>query len=116
MGWQNGLANGSVITKQKKTTTITMEEVKEEELKEEEVKEEKMELPSQQMERELGLPIPAIVDTYDDATRQCIGRYLQQLTSIERKAYTIGYEHLGSSFHILKSNGFNEWKKREEKT
>jgi len=40
---------------------------------------------------------------------------LKQLNSIERKAYSIGKEHLGTSFNVVKSNGFNEWKKKNNK-
>jgi hypothetical protein len=28
----------------------------------------------------------------------------------QKKAYLIAKDHLGSSFNILKSNGFSEWK------
>lgn len=35
--------------------------------------------------------------------------YLFQLTPIEKKAYTIAINHLGSSFNLLKSNGYQEW-------
>ena len=34
------------------------------------------------------------------------------MNSIEKLAYKIGKEHLGSSFNILKSNGYNNWKKQ----
>jgi hypothetical protein len=33
------------------------------------------------------------------------------LDKIERQAYTIGKRHLGSSFNLIKSNGFIKWKK-----
>ena len=32
------------------------------------------------------------------------------MDEINRKAYKIAYEHLKSSFNIVKSNGFKEWK------
>jgi hypothetical protein len=37
--------------------------------------------------------------------------YLNSLNDKERKAFEIAKNHLGSSFHIIKSNGFIEWKK-----
>ena len=37
--------------------------------------------------------------------------YLKSLTEKEYKAYEIAKSHLGSSFHLIKSNGFIEWKK-----
>ena len=37
--------------------------------------------------------------------------YLRQLTDKERKAYEIAKSHLGSSFHLTKSIGFQQWMK-----
>ena len=39
--------------------------------------------------------------------------YLRQLTDIERKAYEIAKSHLGSSFHLTKSIGFQQWMKNK---
>jgi hypothetical protein len=40
------------------------------------------------------------------------------LDTIERQAYTIGKKHLGSSFNVVKSNGFysfaQDWKKNNK--
>ena len=41
--------------------------------------------------------------------------YLAQLSPIEQKALAIAMEHLGSSFNILKSNGYIEWLKSRNK-
>ena len=38
-----------------------------------------------------------------------IGEYISQLTEVEKIAYEIAKEHLGSSFNIKRSNGFKEW-------
>lgn len=38
-------------------------------------------------------------------------RYLESLNEKERKAYEIAKNHLGSTFHLVKSNGFIQWKK-----
>jgi hypothetical protein len=37
--------------------------------------------------------------------------YISQMSVIERKAFEIAKEHLGSSFNIDRSIGFIEWKK-----
>lgn len=38
-------------------------------------------------------------------------KYIDSLNEKERKAYEIAKSHLGSTFHLIKSNGFIEWKK-----
>lgn len=58
-----------------------------------------------------GLELPDNFELYDAAIQELLIKYLKQLDDIERKAYTIGKSHLGSSFNVLKSNGFNNWKK-----
>jgi hypothetical protein len=42
-----------------------------------------------------------------------IEEYISQLTEVEKIAYEIAKEHLGSSFNIKRSNGFNEWLKNK---
>ena len=37
--------------------------------------------------------------------------YLISLNEKEKKAYEIARSHLGTTFHLMKSNGFIEWKK-----
>jgi len=49
--------------------------------------------------------------------QQLVVEYMDQLSDVERKACAIAKDHLGSSFNIVKSNGFNDWineKKKEE--
>lgn len=65
----------------------------------------------QSIESELGLTLPNNFENYDEKTQDIIIKYLNHLDIIERQAYTIGKEHLGSSFNIIKSNGFQQWKK-----
>jgi hypothetical protein len=62
--------------------------------------------------KDFNLPIPSIVDSYDDIKQKEIYEYLKHLMKNEqqKKAYVIAYEHLGSSFNIYKSNGFKDWK------
>ncbi len=69
----------------------------------------------EQIETSIGLPLPDNFETYDLSVQEQMVEYLQQLNSIERKAYVIGKQHLGTSFNVVKSNGFNEWKKRSLK-
>lgn len=38
--------------------------------------------------------------------------YLEQLTPQERKAHDIAKSHLGTSFDILRSNGYKSWIKK----
>jgi hypothetical protein len=61
------------------------------------------------MDKELVLPIQ--FNNYDEETQQKIICYLSQLTDIQKKAYIIAMHHLGSSFNILKSNGYVIWSK-----
>ena len=42
-----------------------------------------------------------------------IEEYISQLTEVEKIAYEIAKEHLGSSFNIQRSNGFKEWLKKK---
>ena len=35
--------------------------------------------------------------------------YINQLTVTEKQAYMIAYQHLGTSFNILNSNGYKIW-------
>ena len=41
-----------------------------------------------------------------------INKYLLELEEIEWKAYILARKILKTSFHLLKSNGYIEWKKR----
>jgi hypothetical protein len=63
-------------------------------------------------ESTLGVELPKNFNDYDEDTKDLIIQYLSQLNNIEKKAYTIGRKHLGLSFNIIKSNGFNEWKQK----
>ena len=44
-----------------------------------------------------------------------IKTYLEHLDPMQRKTYEIAMAHLGTSFHIEKSNGFVEWYKKTQK-
>lgn len=47
--------------------------------------------------------------------QQLVAEYMDQLSDVERKACAIAKDHLGSSFNIVKSNGFNDWLKERSK-
>jgi len=42
-----------------------------------------------------------------------VNQYIMQFNENEKKAYLISQSHLKSSFNILRSNGFIEWKKKQ---
>lgn len=51
------------------------------------------------------------VRNYNEDIQQTILSYLKTFGVVEKKAFVIAKKHLGTSFHILKSTGFQEWKK-----
>lgn len=57
------------------------------------------------------LSLPDTFDTWDPTLKASVIEYLSQLDPIEKKAYKIAKEHLGSSFNIVKSNGYCDWLK-----
>ena len=65
----------------------------------------------QELESELGLELPNNFEKYEHVVQESLIKYLKHLNPIERQAYTIGKQHLGSSFNVLKSNGYVDWKK-----
>jgi len=46
-------------------------------------------------------------------TNNLNNEYWNSLSNFEKKAFLIAKNHLGSSFHIEKSNGYNEWLKKK---
>jgi hypothetical protein len=59
----------------------------------------------------LNIKIPATVKTYSIEKQREIFEYLSTLVEHHKVAYNIAFDHLGSSFDILRSNGFKEWAK-----
>ena len=57
-----------------------------------------------------GLSIPESVQKLPLEKQTEVYNYLIQMSPYEKKAYLIAKDHLGTSFNILKSNGFIEWK------
>ena len=52
------------------------------------------------------------VVSYNEDIQQTILLYLKTFGVVEKKAFIIAKKHLGTSFHILKSTGYQEWKKK----
>jgi len=61
--------------------------------------------------KEIGLPIPEIIINSSYEIQESVYCYLVQLGESERKTYCIAVSHLGSSFNLVKSNGYIKWKK-----
>ena len=57
----------------------------------------------------LELELSASLHNYPKETHDSIRKYLQQLNDKEKKAYKIAKDHLGTSFHIVRSVGYSEW-------
>lgn len=57
------------------------------------------------------LELPTNFEKYEEPIKKSLIEYLNQLDIIEQKAYSIAKSHLGSSFNLLKSNGYIHWKK-----
>jgi hypothetical protein len=51
------------------------------------------------------------VSHYNEEDQKSIASYLKKFGPKEKKAFVIAKQHLGTSFHILRSTGYNEWKK-----
>ena len=60
---------------------------------------------------ETGLSIPESVLKLSLKKQTEVYYYLIQMSNSQKKAYLIAKDHLGTSFNILKSNGFSEWEK-----
>ena len=71
-------------------------------------------MSKQEFEKEINLELPNNFDNYDEKTKNSVVEYLKQLTNIEQKAYKIAMSHLGTSFNIVKSNGYNEYMKKKK--
>uniref|UniRef100_A0A6C0F4R3 Uncharacterized protein n=1 Tax=viral metagenome TaxID=1070528 RepID=A0A6C0F4R3_9ZZZZ len=64
----------------------------------------------------IDVDLPESFEKYDSSAKKTIIQYLNQLSSNEQMAYKIAKDHLGSSFNILRSNGFQDWKKKQPST
>ena len=66
--------------------------------------------------KQLNLPICDYLKTYSLYEQREIFNYLSEMDEINRKAYKIAYDHLKTSFNIVRSNGFKEWKQLKSKS
>ena len=57
----------------------------------------------------LNLTIDPSITTLPIERQREIYEYLNQLDNNHKKAYQIAYEHLGTSFDVVRSNGFKSW-------
>jgi competence protein ComGC len=63
----------------------------------------------------LGIPIPKNITKYTLEEKTNIYEYLSSMNTMQKQAYEIAYDHLGSSFNIFKSNGYLDWKQNKMK-
>jgi hypothetical protein len=49
------------------------------------------------------------IHKYTAEEQQLIYKYLSQLDESQQQTYNIAKDHLGTSFNIMKSNGFEKW-------
>lgn len=66
------------------------------------------------MNCELDCILPNNFETYEKPIQESIINYIKQLEPIEKQAYIIGKQHLGTSFNIIKSNGYINWQKNNK--
>ena len=62
----------------------------------------------------LNLPIPKNVLSLTIDKQEEMYKYLSQLNEPQKKAYLIASNHLGTSFNVLRSNGYKEWKQTQK--
>lgn len=60
------------------------------------------------------IELPSNFYNYPQETQTLIIEYLNNLNNIEFTAYIIAKQHLGSSFNIIKSNGYCDWLKNKK--
>lgn len=58
--------------------------------------------------------IPETIQHLTSEKKDSVLQYLKQLDQKEIIAYKIAMEHLGSSFHITRSNGYQEWVQKKK--
>jgi hypothetical protein len=66
------------------------------------------------MNCELERILPDNFETYNKSIQESIIKYVKQLEPIEKQAYIIGKQHLGTTFNIIKSNGYLNWQKNNK--
>ena len=61
------------------------------------------------------LPIPENILCLDIELQKEVSEYYDEMNNNDKIAYKIAFEHLGTSFNLLKSNGYVNWKRSREK-
>lgn len=64
---------------------------------------------------ETGLPISNNVRLYSREVQLWLVEYLNELNDLERSGYNVAFHHLGDTFNIVKSNGFQKWLKQHSR-
>jgi len=64
---------------------------------------------------QFNLPISDYLNKYSLDEQREIFQYLNEMDEINKKAYKIAYDHLKTSFNIVRSNGFKKWKQLKSK-
>jgi hypothetical protein len=57
----------------------------------------------------LNMKINYIIKRYDIELQRELFQYMSEMDELNKQAYNIAYEHLGTSFSIAGSNGFKQW-------
>jgi len=66
------------------------------------------------MSSTLKISIPDSIFKLSPSQQALVHEYLDQLNEFDKKAYTIAINHLGTSFDILRSNGYINWIKSKD--
>lgn len=64
----------------------------------------------------LNMQISELVKKCPIDKQKLVFQYLSEMDEHHRKAYYIAYNHLGTSFNIMRSNGFKDWLNRKPNT
>lgn len=59
--------------------------------------------------KSFNIPVPENVFNKDKKIQENILNYFKSMDEKQKKAYIIAFNHLGTSFNIIKSNGYKEW-------
>ena len=59
------------------------------------------------------LPMPENIFYKDEKTQENVLNYFKSMDEKQKQAYIIAFNHLGTSFNIIKSNGYKEWSSKK---
>ena len=52
------------------------------------------------------------MESNTQSTSNAEQKYINEFNELQKKAYSIAVEHLETSFNLVKSNGFIQWKNK----